>query len=160
MEPVEKNTISHEMYGKMAEGRHFAVSSYFWLFSVFPLLFRSSNPFVRQHARQGITLSLWQNTAILLWLILLRVPVIHALLFTPRIRQICRLAFIFFSLYFILAGTIKVLNGENYDLPGLNIVPEKINNRTLYLSLLLLSIINIIMWHIDQLILFIKQLLT
>lgn len=89
-----------------SEERLMAALSYLWLLSVVILILKKDNPFITFHAKQGLVLFI---ASIILWLI-------------PLFGWLLEILVIFG----ILVGLLKALAGEEYRLPLVADLAEKI----------------------------------
>ena len=98
---------------EIAEGKFFAAVGYVFVLCFVPLFLKRENKFAQFHGRQGLVLFILEVAAAMLVV----VPVIGEVIF--------RLAWLVFGI-FSLAGIVKVLMNEYWEMPVLHQISRKI----------------------------------
>ena len=109
----EQSEVTKALNPDIAEGKFFAVVGYLAILCFVPLFLKRDNKFAQFHGRQGLILFILELAAAMLVV----VPVVGEVIF--------RLAWFVFSV-FSLAGIVKVLMNEYWEMPVVHQISSKV----------------------------------
>ena len=92
------------------DGKMYAVLSYVSIFCIIPLILKKNNPFVLNHARQGLVLFVAEVATLV-------ISIIIPLVFRP---------FLFILFGFSFWGMVTAIRGQTVELPVIARIAEKI----------------------------------